>query len=399
MAPIPRLRAHDGPAWLSYGFRPFFLLAALQAGLTILIWLPFVSGRLAVPTAFHPVDWHVHEMLFGYQAAAIAGFLLTAIPNWTGRLPVQGTPLLVLVMAWLAGRFAVAFSAVIGWQAALAVDALFLVLLAGAATREIMAGRNWRNLKVVLLIALLLVANIAFHVEAATTGSAELARRIAIAAVLMLVVLIAGRIVPSFTRNWLAQRGPGRLPVPFNGFDKLVLGVTASALGLWIVIPDGTATGLALALCAVAHVARLARWAGDRTWSNPLLVILHVGYLFVPAGFALGAAASLDLSAAAAGLHAWTAGAFGIMTLAVMSRAGLGHTGRPLVAGRAVQACYVLLVLAVVARIVSALGFGPVALLHVSGLGWSLAFLGFALAYWRILTGPKAGPKAGAGRA
>jgi uncharacterized protein involved in response to NO len=228
---------------LSYGFRPFFLLAALHAGLSILIWLPFVSGSLAVPTAFHPVDWHVHEMLFGYQIAAIAGFLLTAIPNWTGRLPVQGTPLLVLVLAWAAGRLAVGFSAVIGWQAALAIDALFLVLLAGAAAREIVAGRNWRNLKVVLLVLLLLVANIAFHVEAALTGSADLARRIAIAAVLMLVVLIAGRIVPSFTRNWLAQRRPGRLPVPFNGFDKLVLGATAVGLALWFMVPDGAPTG------------------------------------------------------------------------------------------------------------------------------------------------------------
>lgn len=394
MAPIPRLRAYEGPALLSYGFRPFFLFAALQAGLTILVWLPFVTGHLAVPTAFAPVDWHIHEMLFGYQAAAIAGFLLTAIPNWTGRLPVQGTPLLVLVIAWFAGRIAVTASAWIGWRLAMAVDALFLILLAGAAAREIMAGRNWRNLKVVLLVALLLTANLSFHIEAGLTGSADLTRRLSIAVVLMLVALIAGRIVPSFTRNWLAPRGEGRLPVPFGTYDKIVLAVTAVTLCLWVVLPDDPRTGGVLALGAWLHLVRLGRWAGERCWRNPLLVILHLAYLFVPAGFALTAAASVGLVAQAAGLHAWTAGAFGTMTLAVMSRASLGHTGRPLVATVATQACFALVIIGSVARICSALGHGPVALLHVAGLCWSLAFLTFALAYWRVLTGTRLAPKA-----
>ena len=394
MAPVPRLRAYDGPAFLSYGFRPFFLLAALQAGLTMLIWLPFVTGHLAVPTAFAPVDWHVHEMLFGYQAAAIGGFLLTAIPNWTGRLPVLGKPLLVLVLAWFAGRVAVSASALIGWRLAMATDALFLLLLAGAAAREIVAGRNWRNLKVVVLIALLLAANLAFHLEAGLTGGADVSRRFAIAAVLMLVMLIAGRIVPSFTRNWLAQRGEGRMPVPFGAYDKAVLAGSAVALICWVVAPDTVTTGIVLMLVAALHLFRLARWAGDRTWRNPLLVILHVGYLFVPIGFALTALSSLGFIATAAGTHAWTAGAFGTMTLAVMSRASLGHTGRTLTATAATQLCYVLVVIGTVARICSALGHGPVALLHVAGLGWSLAFLVFAVAYWPVLTGVRVAPKA-----
>lgn len=394
MAPIPRLRAYEGPALLSYGFRPFFLLAALQAGLTILIWLPFVTGHLVVPTAFVPVDWHVHEMLFGYQAAAIGGFLLTAIPNWTGRLPVQGTPLLVLLLAWLAGRVAVTFSALIGWPLAMVVDCLFLLLLAGAAAREIMTGRNWRNLKVVVLVGLLLASNIAFHLEAGLAGSADVARRFAIAVILLLVALIAGRIVPSFTRNWLAQRGQGRMPIPFGRYDKVVLAVSAAALGLWVALPGIPATGLALALAAGLHFVRLVRWAGDRSWRNPLLVILHVGYLFVPVGFALTAMASFGLIAPAAGTHAWTAGAFGTMTLAVMSRASLGHTGRPLVATAATQLCYALVVIGTVARVCSALGHGSVALLHVAGLSWSLAFLVFATAYWRVLTGTRLASKA-----
>lgn len=394
MAPIPRLRAYDGPAFLSYGFRPFFLLAALQAGLTMLIWLPFVTGHLAVPTAFAPVDWHVHEMIFGYQAAAIGGFLLTAIPNWTGRLPVLGTPLLVLVIAWLAGRVAVIFSALIGWRLAMAVDALFLLLLAGAAAREIIAGRNWRNLKIVVLIGLLLAANLAFHLEAGLAGSTAFARRFAIAVVLMLIALIAGRIVPSFTRNWLAQRGEGRMPVPFGSYDKFVLAVSGVALALWVALPDARATGLALTLACGFHVVRLARWAGDRCLQNPLLVILHVGYAFVPIGFVLTAAASFGLVAPAAGTHAWTAGAFGTMTLAVMSRASLGHTGRPLVATTATQLCYALVVIGTMARICSALGHGATPLLHAAGLSWSLAFLVFAAAYWQVLTGARFAPKA-----
>ncbi len=394
MAPIPRLRAYEGPALLSYGFRPFFLLAALQAGLTVLVWLPFVTGHIIVPTAFAPVDWHVHEMLFGYQAAAIGGFLLTAIPNWTGRLPVQGRPLLVLVLAWLAGRLAVWASAAIGWRLAMAIDAMFLLLLAGAAAREILAGRNWRNLKFVVLVGLLLMANLAFHLEAGLMGSADFARRFAIAVILMLVVLIAGRIVPSFTRNWLAQRGEGRMPVPFGTYDKIVLALTAVALALWVAVPDNAATGVAMLLAAGLHLFRLARWAGDRSWRNPLLVILHVAYLFVPAGFALTALASLGFVAPGAGIHAWTAGAFGTMTLAVMSRASLGHTGRALVATGATQACYLMIVIGSVARICSALGHGPTTLLHVAGLSWSLAFLVFALAYWQVLTGARIAPKA-----
>jgi len=394
MAPIPRLRAYEGPALFSYGFRPFFLLAALQAGLTILVWLPFVTGHLTLPTAFAPVDWHVHEMLFGYQAAAIGGFLLTAIPNWTGRLPVQGKPLAVLVAAWLIGRVAILVSGLIGWRLAMLADVLFLVLLAGAAAREIAAGRNWRNLKVVALISLLLASNVVFHLEAALTGSAEFSRRFAIAVVLLLVSLIAGRIVPSFTRNWLAPRGEGRLPVPFGRYDLIVLALSALALALWVALPDSAETGAALALMAGLHLVRLARWAGERSWRNPLLLILHLAYLFVPVGFALTAAASFGFIAPAAGLHAWTAGAFGTMTLAVMSRASLGHTGRPLVATWATQACYVLIIIGSVARICSALGHGPTALLHVAGLCWSLAFLGFAIAYWRVLTGARAGARA-----
>src|SRR5262245_2611747 len=219
MAPIPRLRPSRGPAILSYGFRPFFLLGSLYAGIAVLAWLPMFHGELFVATAFAPRDWHVHEMLFGYVAAVVTGFLLTAIPNWTGRLPIQGMPLLLLVATWLAGRVAVTLSAWTGWMTAAAVDVAFLVLLAGAATREIAAGRNWRNLKIVAMICLLAAANLAFHVEAQVHGVAEYATRVGIGAVVLLITLIGGRIVPSFTHNWLVRTGGGRLPAPFGRFD------------------------------------------------------------------------------------------------------------------------------------------------------------------------------------
>lgn len=399
MPAVSRLRAYDGPALLSYGFRPFFLFAALQASLTILVWIAFLTGRMELPTAFAPVDWHVHEMLFGFQVAAIGGFLLTAIPNWTGRLPVQGGPLLVLVLAWLAGRLAVGLSARIGWGVAMGVDMLFLVLLAAACLREILAGKNWRNLGVVGLICLIGATNLAFHLEAHVTGEAAYARRGAIAAVLVLVSLIGGRIIPSFTRNWLAPRGPGRLPVPFCAFDKAVLLATVLSCLAWVAAPASGASGALLALCAGLHLARLLRWAGDRTWRNPLLVILHVAYLFVPLGFALSAAASVGWGLPGAGLHAWTAGAFGTLTLAVMSRASLGHTGRALAAGVMTQACYILVVLGSLARIASAFNLGPPALLDAAGLSWSLGFLLFALAYWPVLTGPSVAHKAPSGPA
>src|SRR5262245_50061948 len=195
MAPIPRLKPYAGPALFSYGFRPFFLFGAIYAGLAILIWMPVFAGELALNTAFAPRDWHVHEMLYGYVPAVVTGFLLTAIPNWTGRLPLQGTPLIVLVLAWLAGRIAVTCPATIGWLPAMLIDGGFLLLMAGAAAREIMAGSNWGNLKVVALIGLLAAGNIAFHLEAHFAGVADYSTRTGIAAVIMLITLIGGRIV------------------------------------------------------------------------------------------------------------------------------------------------------------------------------------------------------------
>ena len=392
MSPIPRLRDHRGPALLSYGFRPFFLFGAIYAGLTILVWLPMFHGELEVASAFAPVDWHVHEMLYGYLPAIVTGFLLTAIPNWTGRLPIQGTPLLVLFAVWLAGRVGVTLSVQVGWLAAAVIDAGFLVLLIAAATREIVAGKNWRNLRVIGMVTLLLTGNIAFHVEAHLRGHAEYGTRIGIAAIVLLLALVGGRIIPSFTRNWLARENPGRLPAPFGRFDGATIAVSAATLALWVAQPAGRLTAGALFVAAVLNIVRLARWAGDRTFRDRLVLILHVGYLFVPMGFLLAGLGALDMIVASAAVHAWMVGAAGTLTLAVMTRASLGHTGNALIAWPATQAVYAAVVIAALARICSSLEPGwSEWLLPISAFAWVAAFLGFAVVFGPLLLRPKPG--------
>jgi uncharacterized protein involved in response to NO len=244
-------------------------------------------GEITILTAFAPRDWHFHEMLYGYVSAVITGFLLTAIPNWTGRLPLQGAPLFTLVATWLAGRAAVSFSAAIGWLAAAIIDVSFLLLVASAAAREIVAGRNWRNLRVVIIVGALALANIGCHLEAHFQGLADYSMRFGIAIVVLLLSVIGGRVTPSFTHNWLVRENPGTLPFPFDRFDAAVLIVSVFALGIWISFPDSYAAAAGLLVGAILHAIRLSRWAGMRTWREPLVLILHVGYAFVPLGFAL----------------------------------------------------------------------------------------------------------------
>ena len=392
MSPIPRLKAYGGPALLSYGFRPFFFFGAIYAGLAILAWLPMFNGELVLSTAFGPIDWHVHEMLYGFLPAVVTGFLLTAIPNWTGRLPIQGMPLLVLVAVWLAGRVAVTFSAEIGWLSAAIVDVSSLILVVAATAREIVAGKNWRNLRVVAMVTLLLVGNIAFHLEAHFNGSAEYGARIGISATVLLLVVIGGRIIPSFTRNWLARENPGRLPVPFGKFDGAIILLSAAVLALWVVQPTGRITAAALAVAGVLHIVRLARWAGDRTWRDRLVLILHIGYAFVPLGFLLAGAAAIAMVPADAGTHAWTVGAAGAMTLAVMTRASLGHTGNALNASAVTQAIYAAVVIASLARIGSSLEPAwSELLLQISAFTWVVAYFGFAASFGPLLVSAQQG--------
>jgi uncharacterized protein involved in response to NO len=391
MPSVRRLKEYKGPAILSYGFRAFFLCGSLYAGIAILAWLPMFNGSLDLATTFTPRDWHIHEMLYGYLAAVMTGFLLTAIPNWTGRLPIQGNPLLALVLVWLAGRLATAGSAWIGALAAASIDVSFLLLVMAVAAREIIAGANRHNLKLLAVLGIFATGNISFHLEAHMAGGVEYGARLGIAAAVMLITIVGGRIVPSFTRNWLARLNPGRLPAPFGRFDVGAIAATAAALFLWTLAPDTALTGIALIAAGFIQAVRLARWAGDRTFPDRLVLILHVAYAFVPLGLALaGVAALLPAFSPSAGIHAWTAGAIGTMTLAVMSRASLGHTGRALVASRTTQMIYGMIVLGALIRISAALWPELAAvLIPTAGLAWAGAFLCFAIHYWTALTGTR----------
>jgi uncharacterized protein involved in response to NO len=392
MAPIPRLKAYSGLAILSYGFRPFFLAAATYAGLGILIWLPVYFGDIAIPTAFSPLDWHIHEMLYGYLPAVVTGFLLTAIPNWTGRLPLQGGPLAVLVLAWIAGRVAIWFSSTIGPLAAGLTDVLFLFLVFAATAREVVAGRNWRNLPPILIILIFLIGNAIFHVEDHELGTADLGTHIGIAAAVALISLIGGRVIPSFTHNWLTRQNPGRLPVPFGRFDIAVLALSLIALAAWIANPAWTYTGALMLAAGVVHAVRLGRWAGERALRDRLVLILHLGYAFVPLGFLVLAGAIFFPQAipVSAGIHAWTVGAVGTMTLAIMTRASLGHTGQELGAGSLTHAIYAAVLLAAFLRITAAFASGVAALLlEAAGAAWIAAFWLFAVGYGPLLSRPR----------
>ena len=381
------LRAYRGPALFSYGFRPFFLGGAIWAVTAMALFVAVLWGGLYMPTTFHPVDWHVHELLFGYVPAVAAGFLLTAVPNWTGRLPIAGTPLAALFEIWLAGRAAVAFSGLIGAGPAAAIDLAFLAVFSAVIAREIIAGRNTRNLKVLVLLGLLTLGNAVFHVEAATRGSADYGKRFGVGAVILLIMLIGGRIVPSFTRNWLARQNPGALPAPFGRFDSGAIAIGAAAIALWVLLPDNPATAIAAVIAGGVHLVRLARWRGLRTFNEPLVTVLHAGYAFIPLGFlllALSIAAPESLSPAAAA-HGWTAGAVGLMTMAVMTRATLGHVGREMTASRAILAIYMAVGVGAIARILAGFGVEPDLMLKIAALGWILAFGGFVCVFGPLL--------------
>jgi len=387
-AALRRRLEYAGPALFSYGFRPFFLGAAIWAALAIVLWVPQYFGHLTLPTAFAPLDWHIHEMIYGYVAAAVAGFLLTAIPNWTGRLPVNGYPLAALLALWLLGRVAIAGSAICGLLLAAAVDVAFLLIFAAVVLGEIVAGRNWRNLRVLIVLGVLIAGNVVFHAEVIRNGSADYGIRIGIAAVVGLIMLVGGRVVPSFTRNWLVRNNPGRLPEPFSRFDAATIGVSALALISWIAVPHFAGAGVLLIVAGLLQGIRHGRWAGDRTLADRLVLVLHVAYAFVPIGFLLLGAAVVwpAIFPTSAGIHAWMAGAAGLMTLAVMTRASLGHTGQELAASVPTQLIYLCALIAALARIIAA--FQPSrALLDIAAVTWILAFGGFVVFFGRLLIG------------
>ena len=392
--PVPALalRMASRIPFLTFGYRPFFLFAGLYAATAIGLWLLVLQGRLVLPGALDPVLWHQHEMIFGFATAAIAGFLLTAVPNWTGRLPVAGWPLGLLAGLWLAGRCAVFSTHSAGpWPAAV-IDGAFLPVFAAVVLREIIAGRNWRNAKVAIPVALLALCNLAVHAESVglAEDSARPALRLAIFLVLTLISIVGGRVVPSFTRNWLVKRRVTALPRNIKALDGAAIALVP-LLGLaYVIVPESPVTAALALAAAVAHGARLALWQGHRTGADPLVWILHVGYAWLPVGFALlGVALLIDDMPQTAALHALTAGAVGTMTLAVMTRASLGHSGRALAADRATTLSYLLVIAAAAVRVAAPMAGWPVFGYEASAVLWVAGFALFSVAYFPVLVLPR----------
>jgi uncharacterized protein involved in response to NO len=392
--PVDRLRERnpDLPALFSYGFRPFFLGGALTAAVAVPLWLAMLTVGFEPAGPFTAVGWHAHEMIFGYVAAVVAGFVLTAVPNWTGRLPVTGWPLVGLFALWLAGRLA---SAAMPWPVTAAIiDVAFLATMAGVVWREIIAGRHFAGLPVAALITVFALANLLFHLQGqwpALTGYGE---RLALGAAALLVSLIGGRITPSFTRNWMAKAGMAPLPTPFGAFDKLVIMATVLAVVLWVTLPLELATGIALLAAGALHLVRVARWRGLSAVREPIVLVLHLGYLWLAVSLLLMGLAAVNpaMVSGSAALHALSAGAIGTMTLAVMTRASLGHTGRAITTSTATLTIYGLVTLGALLRVAAPLaGDHYLATLFAGGVLWSAAFGVFALAYAPVLLKPGLG--------
>lgn len=385
---IPRYKTFKGPRVFQNGFRPFFFGAGLWAALAMALWIAAFAGLITIPTAFDPLGWHAHEMIYGFVPAAMAGFLLTAIPNWTGRMPLQGLSLIGLFSVWILGRVATAFSSWIGLAGAAFIDLSFLALLLAVVLREIVAGRNWRNLPVVMAVGALFIASLLTYYEAVEALPPNgFGPRLGIAIVVMLINLIGGRIIPSFTHNWLKKQGAAQLPAPLNWFDKLSMALSGVALAAWVFLPGASLAGGLLLLAGVAAFVRLARWRGYLTYSEPLVLILHVAFLWVPVGlFLLGLSFFTESMPAIVGLHALTAGAMGGMILAVMTRATLGHSGRALAADRVTALIYLAVTAAALTRVAAPLlPFEYFPLLMISAALWLTAFGLFTIHYGRIL--------------
>ncbi|OYR15258.1 NnrS family protein [Brucella thiophenivorans] len=376
-----------GPAIFSYGFRPFFLGGAIWAVLAMLLWILSLTLGLSVGGAYGALNWHAHEMVFGFSSAILAGFLLTAVPNWTGRLPVSGTPLAILFGTWLIGRIVFLNPDMTNLYLAVAIESLFLPMLLFICAREIIAGRQWKNLKVLIAVGIVTIANLTFHYLALSGGDVAMANRIGVSAYVLLIMLIGGRIIPSFTRNWLNKTGSTQFPVPFNRYDGLSIVVAVFASLAWVIAPESTITAVLAIVTAVLHTIRLYRWCGWSVAHEKILLVLHLAYAFVPAGYIAIACAALGHLNPFSALHVMTVGVIGSMMLAVMTRATRGHTGRPLTATPTTQIAYLCIILSALVRPFAEMmpNFFHT-FLAGSALLWMLAFGLYVVEYAPMLT-------------
>lgn len=382
--------------FLSIGLRPFFLLAGLYGCLAMALWLAWIGAGVSpfpAPATTPNVIWHGHEMLFGFATAVIAGFLLTAVPNWTGARPLSGAPLAALAALWIAGRLAIWLSGMVPPIAVAVADLAFLPALGAAVAVPLVRARAFRNIVFLVLLAVLFAGDLLVHLDimgwaGANAGAGNL---LGLNLVIVLITIVGGRVVPAFTANWLEAEGIEATVHRRPALDGLTIAATAAVLVAELAAPADAVIGALALVAASLHLVRLAGWQTRRVLGAPIVWILHVGYGWLVIGFALKAAALLgDVIAPASAVHALSVGAVGSMTLGVMSRAALGHTGRALRVASAITAAYALVSLAAVLRIA-----GPAVLpaamaetIVAAGVSWVFAFGIFTWVYWPILTGP-----------
>jgi len=379
-------------------FRPLFLFATLYAIVIVPYWLAAWLGAHPMPVSLgSPIWWHAHEMIYGFAAAAVGGFALTAVATWTKRPPVSGAPLMLLTGAWLFARMGFASRVETLLPAAMGADLAYGVLLFLLMSREVVSARNDRNYKTLLILALLPVTNAAFFAGLAYDAPWQMAALLAgLWLIVLMINLIGGRIIPAFTQNWLkrnvrASAAAPSEPVPtFNRFDLFttwLLMLFASAQ-----VAGAPANGSALLgiITGALLLIRLGRWQGWRARSEPLVWVLHLAFAWIPLGILLLSAAELGLVPRTAGTHALTTGAVTTMILAVAGRAALGHTKRPLESHPVLTASYLLITLAAITRVAATFGPGARVLMMISATAWTLGFLCFAWRYAPILTQPAA---------
>jgi uncharacterized protein involved in response to NO len=380
-------------------FRLFFLLTGAYGVITVLAWMSFLFGGISLPIGWSPIHWHSHEMLFGLIPAAIAGFLLTAISNWTGAAPLQGKGLFLLIAIWFVGR--IAMWTANWWPAGIvaALDLLFLPVMAIYITRTLLQHGNKRNLPIAGLLLLLSTANVMMHIGFITGATLWLkhAESMALGLITLMMVVIGGRIIPLFTTNWLRkQNDPTDTVKSFALLDRATLIATILVIPTDFITDTPWLAGVMAFIAGTLNALRLLGWSGWRTTREPLLWILHVGYGWIVIALLLKSAAAFNLASPAVWQHALGVGAMGTLILGVMTRVALGHTGRPLTLPQFGVVIYAAITVAALARVLVALQLLDYrAGLLLAAIGWSLAFGGFILIYWSILTRPRADGRPG----
>lgn len=388
--------------FFSHAFRPFFLAAGAYAAIALTAWLVWIAihaaGAMpAFMTVAEPLHlWHAHEMVFGFGAAAAGGFLLTAIPNWTGAQHSKDVGLALMFGLWCAGRMAMWSTAILPPILPLFIDLAFLPVLGFAAARQLAVQPALRNVVFLSLILSLVVANFLYHfgrMEIIEDGMRQ-GVRLGLGTLVIMIVVIGGRVIPGFTTNALRRQGvvETRLPVRRAPVDIASLIFTVSTVLFQLLNVGDYYTGLAALGAALANAIRLSGWRGLATLKQPIVWVLHLGYAWIVIGFSLLSLALLfEISSEVSALHAFGTGAAGTMILAIMTRASLGHTGHSLETSRPIVAAYVLVSVAATLRC-----FGPSAapqyyneIMLAAGLAWITAFVFYTIVFAPILTGPR----------